>query len=309
MPIPYMGTKRKSAERIYDTITSHNPDMNTLVDLFCGGFAISEIFIKNGHTVIANDKNKYVVALIGKIVNQGLDKAFITKFVDRELFFDVIKHNTDKYEDWYVGYVLCNWSFGNNQKDYLYGGKVEAIKLAVHKLVIDLDPTGMYGLVPTEYIDGILKIKTWQKRRLVFKKICKLLSLGRVDLQHLEGLERLQSLERLQGLKQLILHSKDYREIVIPTGAVIYCDPPYKGTREYKEKGFNYIEFWDWVRVVAKTNKIYISEYNAPADFIPLLQFKQKSTLCGGTQKHNNQPAERVFVPIGQEEFSNRLAI
>jgi hypothetical protein len=35
--------------------------------------------------------------------------------VSRAKFEDVIK-NPDKYEDWYVGYIQCVWSFGNNQK-------------------------------------------------------------------------------------------------------------------------------------------------------------------------------------------------
>ena len=32
-----------------------------------------------------------------------------------------------------------------------------------------------------------------------------------------------------------------------------------------------------------------------------LLSFSQKSTLQGGVQKHNNQPDEKLFIPIGQE--------
>ena len=37
--------------------------------------------------------------------------------------------------------------------------------------------------------------------------------------------------------------------------AVIYCDPPYKGTKQYKtSKGFNHEEFWDWCREKSKEN-------------------------------------------------------
>ena len=55
MPIPYMGSKRKSAQMIYNTITNHAKGYNCLVDLFCGGFAIGEIFYKNGYEVLANE--------------------------------------------------------------------------------------------------------------------------------------------------------------------------------------------------------------------------------------------------------------
>ncbi|PIU58461.1 MAG: hypothetical protein COS89_00245, partial [Deltaproteobacteria bacterium CG07_land_8_20_14_0_80_38_7] len=61
MPIPYMGSKRRSAIKIYLAISNREP-RGLLVDLFCGGFAISEKFYKNGWEIKANDKNKYVIA-------------------------------------------------------------------------------------------------------------------------------------------------------------------------------------------------------------------------------------------------------
>ena len=61
--IPYLGSKRKSADKIYSLISSREPK-GVLVDLFAGGFAIGEKFMIKGWTVIANDKNKYVMALL-----------------------------------------------------------------------------------------------------------------------------------------------------------------------------------------------------------------------------------------------------
>ena len=58
MPIPYLGSKRKSAGKIYQTIKNFNPEADTLVDLFCGGWAISEFFLKEGWLVHSNDTNK-----------------------------------------------------------------------------------------------------------------------------------------------------------------------------------------------------------------------------------------------------------
>ena len=106
-------------------------------------------------------------------------------------------------------------------------------------------------------------------------------------MQSLESLERLQSLE---------IYCGNYNDVVIPEGAIIYCDPPYKGTAEYSEGGFNHEDFWEWVRMISKTHKIYISEYQAPEDFVPLINFHQKSSLQGGSQTHNNQPSENVFA-------------
>jgi site-specific DNA-adenine methylase len=314
MPVPYMGSKRRSVGKIFSTIRNLEPEGNVLVDLFCGGLAISEYFIKNGWTVIANDKNKYVVELIREAVNGRFnDEVFTPEFITKDMFKDVIT-NTQKYDDWYVGYVQCVWSFGNSQRNYIFGKDVEPIKRAGHELVINKDRglIDKLGLeIPERYMQGILKQDNWHKRRVALAKVShamstRVLELQRLQqlqrleqlerlerLQQLEQLERLQQLEQLQRLEQLELYSKDYREILIPEGAVIYCDPPYQGTAEYKESDFNHTEFWDWVRKTSKIHPVYISEYNAPEDFEVVLRFKQNSTLSGGNNK--GQPSECLF--------------
>ena len=294
MPIPYMGSKRKSAQKIYQAIVNFNPEKGLLVDLFCGGFAISEKFLDNGWKIIANDKNTYVIELLRKTIIEGLPEDICTKFISRETFIDISNH-PEKYEAWYVGYAQCCWSFGNNQKNYIFGKDIESIKYAGHKLVIDKDPSKLKGLIPRKYIDGILNQSDWHKRRIALVKVFVALQNRKLELQQLERLEQLQ------------LFNESYNDVMIPKGSIIYCDPPYAGTSEYKEGSFNHAEFWEWCRKVSKTNKIYISEYFAPKDFEPLLSFSQKSTLQGGSQQHNNQPKERLFIPIGQEKFKKEV--
>ena len=302
MAIPYMGSKRKSAQKIYQTIINFNPYKKTIVDLFCGGFAIGELFYKNRFNVIANDKNKYVTALLDETINKGLNEQKCLEFITRAKFEDVLK-NPNNYEDWYVGYVMCIWSFGNNQKGYIFGKETEPYKRAGHELVINKDPKLLKQLlpnIPQKYIDGIIKQTDWHKRRIALGKVAKVLKNRILELEQLERLQRLEQLERLQ---QLEIYSNSYNEVEIPKDAIIYCDPPYQGTAEYKEGAFNHKEFWNWVREISKSHKIYISEYNAPEDFEVLLSFSQKSTLQGGVQKHNNQPDEKLFAPIGQEKY------
>jgi site-specific DNA-adenine methylase len=118
-------------------------------------------------------------------------------------------------------------------------------------------------------------------------------------LQQLERLQRLQQLERLQRLEQLDVTAKDYTEVIIPKEAVVYCDPPYSNTAEYKEGNFDSNKFWEWCRKISKTNPVYVSEYKAPDDFKAILIFSRRSTLQGGNQKHTNQPDEKLFVYNG----------
>ena len=59
----------------------------------------------------------------------------------------------------------------------------------------------------------------------------------------------------------------DYRYAPRIEGAVIYCDPPYKGTKQYNSsRDFNHDDFWEWVRQTSKTNKVIVSEQSAPED-------------------------------------------
>ena len=60
----------------------------------------------------------------------------------------------------------------------------------------------------------------------------------------------------------------DYRELDIPENSLIYCDPPYANTTQYKNK-FDHKDFWEWCRQKSdEGHKVFISEYKAPKDFV-----------------------------------------
>jgi site-specific DNA-adenine methylase len=230
-----------------------------------------------------NEINKDIVDLIKRSINGEFNyKVFKPKFITREEFF--AKKDTDAY-------IRCVWSFGNGQRSYLFGKDIEKYKESMHNaIVFNIFNDEAKKVLGMEKFNEGYSIK---QRRLFYRSRQQL-----QQLQRLEQLEQLQRLQRLQRLERLELHSKSYNEIEIQKDAIIYCDPPYQGTAEYKEGAFNHKEFWDWVREKSKTNNVYISEYNAPNDFNSILSFEQKSTLQGGQQKHNNQPMERLFTII-----------
>ena len=304
MPIPYMWSKAKSAIHIYNIINAFTKDrkQNLLVELFTGWFAVWEVFIQKWWDTIANDKNKYVMALLEKAINWLPEQVYDR--VSREKFFDVLK-NPSKYEDWYVWYVQTIWSFWNNQKYYLYWKDIEQTKKSADDLVVRkiVDET-IKKLIPKKYIDWILSQKTIGGRRMALVKVWKKLQNKLHQMPNLQSLERLQRLERLEKLKKisknvwkiLNITTKSYEEVEIPENAVVYCDPPYKNTATYAEWGFNHDKFWDYIRKLSKTNKVFVSEYTAPDDFKVIYEFSQKSTLQWGNQSHNNQPKERLFL-------------
>jgi site-specific DNA-adenine methylase len=76
---------------------------------------------------------------------------------------------------------------------------------------------------------------------------------------------------------------------------VIYCDPPYANTTEYKHDKFDHEKFWDWVRIISEKNHVFISEYNAPKDFEVIWQMETTTTLK--VEKHEKR-VEKLFKKI-----------
>ena len=115
------------------------------------------------------------------------------------------------------------------------------------------------------------------------------------SLQSLENLQNLQSLNNLKRLQSdLQVFSSDYQSVEIPHGSVVYCDPPYKGTAEYKNGGFDYCRFYDWLRT--RDFPVYVSEYAMPDDFVSV--WSRNKTCSYGT--HNNRKTtEHLFVHKG----------
>ena len=59
-----------------------------------------------------------------------------------------------------------------------------------------------------------------------------------------------------------------FDRLKIPPRSLIYCDPPYAGTTDYKTK-FDHVAFWQWCREkVKERHAVYVSEYAAPSDFV-----------------------------------------
>jgi len=188
--IPYMGSKRKLAPAILRAITSRHSGVTDFYDLFGGGGSISfnAISLYN-FNVHYNELNSNIFELVKYLKeNKTLDPKFY-EWVTREEFF---KQCNRKDADWYSGFVMSCWSFGNNsEKGYLYGADIEDIKRLAHRFIVNkcLDSMRRIGVNIPELvsIDGV------QNRRLAFcnyiKKSISKLKDNRV--QNLELVEHL----------------------------------------------------------------------------------------------------------------------
>lgn len=124
--LPYKGSKNKLAERIVSLL----PKRTHLIDLFCGGCAVSHAaLLRNKYEHIhINDINwmcptLFIDALNGKYQNE-------TRWISREDFFRL--KDTDPY-------VAVVWSFGNNMRNYLYPKEIEPLKKAIHYAIFFRD--------------------------------------------------------------------------------------------------------------------------------------------------------------------------
>ena len=101
--------------------------------------------------------------------------------------------------------------------------------------------------------------------------------------------------KQIDSMKGVEFSSGDYFDLDIPSNSIIYCDIPYKDTKQYAtSKDFNHEQFWDWCREKTKEgHQIFISEYNAPDDFICV--WSKSITNSMNTDK-TYKPVEKLFT-------------
>lgn len=120
---PYQGSKSKLAEQIIALF----PASTHFYDLFSGGGAIAHAALLSGkfQHVHANDISDSV-KLFEDALNGNLDKYEPERFRTREEFFAEKDSNP---------FVRLVYSFGNDQRTYLYGRNIESYKKAVHEML------------------------------------------------------------------------------------------------------------------------------------------------------------------------------
>ena len=158
--LPYKGSK----SGIVKDLVAALPGGERLVDLFCGGCAVTDYAMKKTgkyREFLVNDLEPMLPATYLRALRGGF--AGEDRWISREEFHRL------KDVDPYVS--LC-FSFGNNRKTYLYGPDIEPYKEAIHSIVFWEDYGKMEALCPAvvetahEFCDG----KDRKGRRLAFGK-------------------------------------------------------------------------------------------------------------------------------------------
>ena len=185
--LPYKGSKNKLAERIVRLL----PKRTHLIDLFCGGCAVSHAALLMGkyEHIHINDINwmcptLFIDALNGKYNDEN-------RWISREDFFRL--KDTDPY-------VAVVWSFGNNLRTYLYSKEIEPLKKAIHYAMFFSDYS--LGKELGHDLSFIDPIQDLQKRYLAVKHYFN--KLGHFQQQSFErgGAESADAVNRSIGTAQ-----------------------------------------------------------------------------------------------------------
>jgi DNA adenine methylase len=93
--------------------------------------------------------------------------------------------------------------------------------------------------------------------------------------------------------KSASISLKNYSDY-IPNDKLIYCDPPYASTTKYGKSTFDSKLFWETMRNWSVSNWVFVSEYNAPRDFMCIISYKKHCGMAhaGGSDFRT----EKVFI-------------
>lgn len=98
------------------------------------------------------------------------------------------------------------------------------------------------------------------------------------------------------NLKGIEFGCQNYWELDPNTsGAVIYLDSPYAGTKQYgyaRQGKFDFEKYYDWCREIAKHNYVFISEQQMPDDFEIIWEQECKRTAG---KDNTFKAVERLF--------------
>lgn len=286
--LPYMGSKSD----IVASLALNFPKADHFYDLFGGGGAITHYMAsKKAHWYKHfhyNELEPTTVELFKKAANGDFsyDK-FKPEWISREEFF--ARKDTDAY-------VRCLWSFGNNQKHYLFSTQIEPYKKSMHMAVV----FGEFDELARQVLGfdvWPIEVKTITQRRLYLGQKVAFDSKGkrRGDLQRLEQLERLQQLQQLQRLQELSFLALSYEQVNIEPNSIVYCDIPYKGTAKYISE-FDHEKFFDWA--ASRPFPVYISEYNIDDSRFKLIYSVSKTVKLaqkGMTKENEDLSREKLY--------------
>ena len=229
----YMGSKSRIANEIVPIMLKHRKENQWFIDMFCGGCHIVENICGKR---IANDKNKYLIAMWVGLQNNQDRPCIISKELYSKAREEYNNGTNIEFDDFMIGWIGWMGSYNGRFFDGGYSGHC-------------------VGETKRNYID-----------------------------------EQIRNTEsQIDKLKDVRFFSKDYSEFDFKEPCLIYCDIPYKDTKQYAtSKNFDRNKFFEWCRIMSKNGHVvFVSEYQAPDDFDCVWQ-KEITNSMNQTKTYNS---------------------
>lgn len=253
----YFGSKSRQAKYIVPIIQKYINDNNidVYIEPFVGGANIIDKIICPFR--YGYDINRYVIALFKHLQNGGALKESYTKDI-----YDKARtawHNNNanqEFEDWEIGAI--GWLCSYNGRGFDGGWGYEAMQTK---------PNGK-----------TIKREFYKERKNNLLNQANKLSFKYINFRCLD----------YRVLTSYLIHFENN------TPYVIYCDPPYKGTKEFaNSKNFDHEEFWNIMRELSKYHMVFISEQEAPDDFVCIWEKEVARTII---PKAIPKSTEKLFI-------------
>ena len=235
---------------------------------------------------------KYIVPIIQQCIDDSHSDTYIEPFVGGANIIDKIK---------------CWRRIGYDENQYL----IALLKhVQANGKLLDEVPRDLYNTIRTEYRNGTCKASDWLIANVgflasyngrwfdggyaqsVYEKTPKGL---RLRDYYQEGKCNLEA--QAKDLKDIYFECKDYRTLSNNIGynLVIYCDPPYANAKQFaNSQDFDHKEFWEIMREWSRNNYVFISELEAPDDFICIWQKDVQRSIKSNDSKM--RAIEKLFV-------------
>jgi DNA adenine methylase len=92
------------------------------------------------------------------------------------------------------------------------------------------------------------------------------------------------------------LVAEDYAKLPLPPESLIYCDPPYAGTKSYGQV-FDSAEFWRWAEGLSRVgHTVLVSEYAAPEGWSCIWEQERDVAISARNAGGVRRAVERIFV-------------
>lgn len=287
----YLGSKSRIVGEILPIMLKEMNGRNAFVDAFCGGCSVIQN-VPPKYYRIANDKQKYLISMWKSLVDgkefpQRIERDYYNKVRD------CYNGKNNDYEDDLVGWTGFMGSYNGRFYDGGYSGHAVPTKPSLKQSSTNVEDN--------DSLEDMRKKLGNTDQPIPFGELNKRLSTPQPkNKEEVKTRDYIQEnikniMKQVPYLKGVDFQSGDYWEIKMPDHSLIYCDIPYRDTKQYAtSKGFDYEKFYEWCRqMTRKGHKVFVSEYWMPEDFKCVWQKELTNSMHPTKTK---KPIEKLFT-------------